>query len=39
MGFSEVTHLTPEQAYDRYLKNRHDGLAGRRGEQMMRAIV
>lgn len=39
MGFSEVTHLTPEQAYARYLKNRHDGLAGRCGEQMMRAIV
>lgn len=39
MGFSEVLHLTQEQAHERYAKNRHDGLAGRRGEQLMRAIV
>jgi O-methyltransferase involved in polyketide biosynthesis len=39
MGFSEVVHLTPEPAHERYLKNRRDGLAGRRGEQLMRAIV
>ena len=39
MGFSEVIHLTPDQAQERYLKNRLDGLAGRRGEQLMRAIV
>ena len=39
MGFSDVVHLAPEQAQKRYLKNRHDGLAGRRGEQLMRAIV
>jgi O-methyltransferase involved in polyketide biosynthesis len=39
MGFSEVVHLTPEQAQEQYLKNRHDGLAGRSGEQLMRAIV
>ena len=39
MGFSEVVHLTPEQAHERYLKNRRDGLTGRLGEQLMRAIV
>jgi methyltransferase (TIGR00027 family) len=39
MGFAEVVHFTPEQAHDRYLKNRDDGLTGRRGEQLMRAIV
>jgi hypothetical protein len=39
MGFSRVIHLTPEEAHERYLKNRHDGLTGRRGEQLMRAIV
>ena len=38
-GFSEVVHLTPEQGHERYLKDRHDGLTGRRGEQLMRAIV
>jgi O-methyltransferase involved in polyketide biosynthesis len=38
-GFSDVAHLTPEQAYERYLKNRRDGLTARRGEQLMRAIV
>jgi len=39
MGFSEVIHLTPEEAHERYLKNRRDGLEGRRGEQLMRAVV
>lgn len=39
MGFTEVVHLTPEQAHEQYLKGRQDGLAGRRGEQLMRAIV
>jgi methyltransferase (TIGR00027 family) len=39
MGFSEAVLLTPKQAYERYLKERHDGLAARHGEQMMRAIV
>lgn len=39
MGFSEVFRLTPEEAEARYLKNRQDGLAGRRGEQSMRAVV
>jgi methyltransferase (TIGR00027 family) len=39
IGFTDVIHFTPEQAYERYLRNRRDGLAGRRGEQLMRAIV
>jgi O-methyltransferase involved in polyketide biosynthesis len=39
MGFSDVIHLTPEEAHERYLKNRRDGLIARRGEQVMRAIV
>ncbi|HEV3061726.1 MAG TPA: SAM-dependent methyltransferase [Vicinamibacterales bacterium] len=39
MGFSEVVLLTPEQARERYLKNRRDRLTGRRGEQLIRAIV
>lgn len=39
MGFSDVVHLTPEEAHERYLKNRRDGLEARRGEQLMRAIV
>lgn len=39
MGFSQVFHMTPEMAHDRYLNDRHDGLVGRRGEQLMRAIV
>lgn len=39
MGFSEVNHLTPEQAHQDYFLNRHDGLRERRGEQLMSAIV
>jgi methyltransferase (TIGR00027 family) len=39
LGFSDVIHLTPEEAHERYLKNRRDGLLARRGEQLMRAIV
>jgi methyltransferase (TIGR00027 family) len=39
MGFSEIVPLAPQQAYDRYLKERHDGLSIRYGEQTMRAIV
>jgi len=39
MGFSDVIHLTPEEAHERYLKPRCDGLAVRRCEQLMRAIV
>jgi O-methyltransferase involved in polyketide biosynthesis len=33
MGFSDVIHLTPEEAHQRYLRNRRDGLQARRGEQ------
>ena len=39
MGFSHTIHLTPEQAHERYFRNRHDGLKERRGEQLMRAVV
>jgi methyltransferase (TIGR00027 family) len=39
LGFSQVVHLTPEEARERYFRHRHDGLAERRGEQLMRAIV
>jgi len=39
MGFSDVIHLTPEEAHERYLKNRRDRLQARRGEQLIRAIV
>jgi O-methyltransferase involved in polyketide biosynthesis len=39
MGFSDVIHLKPEEAHERYLKNRRDGLQVRRGEQLIRAIV
>lgn len=39
MGFSDVIHLTPEEAQERYFKNRRDGLAARHGEQSMRGIV
>ena len=28
LGFSDVIHLTPEEAHERYLKNRRDGPAG-----------
>ena len=39
MGFSDVIHLMPEEVYERYLKNRRDGLKARLGEQLVRAIV
>jgi methyltransferase (TIGR00027 family) len=39
LGFSSVIHLTPEDAHERYFRNRRDGLEPRRGEQLMRAIV
>lgn len=39
MGFSQVVHLTPEEADERYFRGRRDGLRARRGEQLMRAIV
>jgi O-methyltransferase involved in polyketide biosynthesis len=39
LGFSTVTIFSPEQACERYLKGRFDGLTGRRGEQLARAIL
>ena len=39
MGFSEVVHVTLEQAQERYLRDRHDGLTGRYGEQLMLVSV
>ena len=39
MGFSQIVHLTPEEAARRYFRDRRDGLKERRGEQLMRAIV
>ena len=39
LGFSDVIHLTPEEAHKRYLKNRRDGLHAPRGQQLIRAIV
>lgn len=39
IGFSDVVHLTPAEAQERYAKNRRDGLKARRGEQLMRAVV
>ena len=39
MGFSQILHLTPEEAARRYFRDRQDGLRERRGEQLMRAIV
>jgi methyltransferase (TIGR00027 family) len=39
MGFSDATHLMPEEVHERYLKNRRDGLRARFGERLMRAIV
>jgi methyltransferase (TIGR00027 family) len=39
MGFSHTVHSTPEEARVRYFGNRRDGLKGRLGEQLMRAIV
>lgn len=39
LGFSDVIHLTPEEAHKRYLKNRCDGLQAPRGQQLLRAIV
>lgn len=39
MGFSRVIHLTPQEARERYFRNRRDGLKERYGEQLIRAIV
>jgi O-methyltransferase involved in polyketide biosynthesis len=38
-GFSQVTHLSPEAANDRYFLGRRDDLAAWSAAQMMRAIV
>jgi O-methyltransferase involved in polyketide biosynthesis len=39
MGFSDVIHLKPEEAQERYFRNRHEGLEARHGEQSIRATV
>lgn len=39
MGFFDVIHLTPEEAQDRYFKNRRDGLKSAHAQQLIRAIV
>lgn len=39
LGFSEVVHLTPEEAQERYFKGRRDGLAAPHSQQIMRAVV
>jgi hypothetical protein len=39
LRFSQVTHLSPDSANERYFRGRHDALAGWSGAQMMRAIV
>ena len=39
LGFSQVTHLPPDAANERYFRERHDDLAAWSAAQMMRAIV
>ena len=39
MGFSQVFHLTPEEANQRYFQNRRDGLNASLLEQMIRTTV
>ena len=39
LGFSKVIHFSSEAATDRYFRERRDGLALTKVEQMMRAIV
>jgi O-methyltransferase involved in polyketide biosynthesis len=39
MGFSEVIHLSPREAAQRFFGSRRDGLRPFAMEQMMRAIV
>lgn len=39
MGFSDVFHLSPEAATQRYFRERHDGLSVWVTEQMVRATV
>lgn len=39
LGFSQVTHLSPDGANARYFRGRHDDLAAWSAEQMMGAVV
>jgi methyltransferase (TIGR00027 family) len=39
LGFSRIAHLTPDEARERYFRDRSDGLKERQGEQLMRAVV
>ncbi len=39
LGFSQVYHLSPQAANERYFQGRRDDLAAWCGAQMMRAIV
>jgi methyltransferase (TIGR00027 family) len=39
LGFSQVTHLAPSAANERYFRGRHDELAAWSAAQMMRAVV
>jgi O-methyltransferase involved in polyketide biosynthesis len=39
LGFSQVVHLSPTAANERYFQRRHDELAAWSGVQMMRAAV
>jgi methyltransferase (TIGR00027 family) len=39
LGFSQVAHLSPQAANERYFNGRHDDLAAWSAAQMMRAIV
>ena len=39
LGFTEVIHLTPEQAHKRYVGSRRDGLTMSGGSQVIAGIV
>jgi methyltransferase (TIGR00027 family) len=39
LGFSQVTHLSPQVANERYFRGRNDDLAAWSAAQMMRAVV
>jgi hypothetical protein len=39
MGFGSVYHLLPEEAQERYFKNRADELVPIRAEQLIRATL
>jgi hypothetical protein len=39
MGFSRIVHLSPNDADQRYFRNRRDGWCAWSMEQMMRAII